>query len=106
VYDSHLCYDTYVISIEQFLLVAESVLGIDADRLKSATKIGSAESADKDVATLEGRLTQARHLPFEQGNPVRTRALQLQHCPCPADKLFVLERQVGPGVRFGGLLVV
>jgi death-on-curing protein len=34
-----------VISIEQFLLVAEAVLGIDGDRLKSVTKIGSAESA-------------------------------------------------------------
>jgi len=34
-----------VLSIEQFLLAAESVLGIDADRLKSATKLGSAESA-------------------------------------------------------------
>jgi death-on-curing protein len=34
-----------VLSIEQFLLAAESILGIDADRLKSATKLGSAESA-------------------------------------------------------------
>lgn len=34
-----------VVSIEQFLLAAEAVLGIDADRLKQATKIGSAESA-------------------------------------------------------------
>lgn len=34
-----------MLSIEQFLLAAESVLGIDADRLKSATKLGSAESA-------------------------------------------------------------
>jgi death-on-curing protein len=34
-----------VVSIEQFLLAAEAVLGIDADRLKSVTKIGSAESA-------------------------------------------------------------
>lgn len=32
-------------SIEHFLLVAESVLGIDADRLKHATKLGAAESA-------------------------------------------------------------
>jgi death-on-curing protein len=32
-------------SIEQFLLVAESILGIDADRLETATKIGAAESA-------------------------------------------------------------
>lgn len=31
--------------IEQFLLAAEAVLGIDADRLKRVTKIGSAESA-------------------------------------------------------------
>jgi death on curing protein len=42
--------DTYgtvqdVMSIEQFLLVAEAVLGIDADRLHGVTKIGSAESA-------------------------------------------------------------
>jgi death on curing protein len=34
-----------VISIERFLLVAETVLGVDAERLKSVTKIGSAESA-------------------------------------------------------------
>jgi death-on-curing protein len=34
-----------MLSIEQFLLTAEAVLGIDADRLKRATKIGSAESA-------------------------------------------------------------
>lgn len=34
-----------MLSIEQFLLAAESVLGIDADHLKSATKLGSAESA-------------------------------------------------------------
>ena len=34
-----------VISIEEFLVVAEAVLGIDADRLKTVTKIGSAESA-------------------------------------------------------------
>jgi death-on-curing protein len=34
-----------VVSIEQFLLVAEAVLGIDADRLETVTKIGSAESA-------------------------------------------------------------
>ena len=31
--------------IEHFLLVAEEVLGIDADRLKYATKLGAAESA-------------------------------------------------------------
>lgn len=31
--------------IEEFLLVAEAVLGIDADRLKTVTKISSAESA-------------------------------------------------------------
>jgi len=34
-----------VISIERFLLIAETVLGVDAERLKSVTKIGSAESA-------------------------------------------------------------
>jgi death-on-curing protein len=34
-----------VVSIEQFLMVAEAVLGIDADRLHRVTKIGSAESA-------------------------------------------------------------
>lgn len=34
-----------MISIEHFLLVAEAVLGIDADRLKRVTKIGAAESA-------------------------------------------------------------
>jgi death-on-curing protein len=34
-----------VVAIEQFLLAAEAVLGIDADRLKTVTKIGSAESA-------------------------------------------------------------
>lgn len=34
-----------MLSIEQFLLVAEAVLGIDAERLERVTKIGSAESA-------------------------------------------------------------
>ena len=34
-----------MISIEHFLLVAEAVLGIDAERLKNVTKIGLAESA-------------------------------------------------------------
>jgi death-on-curing protein len=34
-----------MVAIEQFLLAAEAVLGIDAERLKTVTKIGSAESA-------------------------------------------------------------
>ncbi len=34
-----------MVAIEQFLLAAEAVLGIDADRLKTVTRIGSAESA-------------------------------------------------------------
>jgi death-on-curing protein len=34
-----------MIEIARFLLVAEAVLGIDADRLKTVTQIGSAESA-------------------------------------------------------------
>jgi death-on-curing protein len=34
-----------VLTIEEFLLAAEAVLGIDADRLKTVTKISSAESA-------------------------------------------------------------
>lgn len=38
-------YDDAVLEIEQFLLVAESVLGIDADRLARITKIPLAESA-------------------------------------------------------------
>jgi death-on-curing protein len=40
-----MCYDPWVLSIEHFLLAAEAVLGIDADRLKNVTDIGSAESA-------------------------------------------------------------
>jgi death-on-curing protein len=34
-----------MIEIERFLVVAEAVLGIDANQLKVVTKIGSAESA-------------------------------------------------------------
>ncbi|HTR73455.1 MAG TPA: type II toxin-antitoxin system death-on-curing family toxin [Solirubrobacteraceae bacterium] len=34
-----------MIPIEEFLVAAEAVLGIDADRLKNVTKIGAAESA-------------------------------------------------------------
>ncbi len=44
-----------MLSIEQFLLAAEAVLGIDAERLKRATKIGLAESAlAAPVATYGG----------------------------------------------------
>jgi hypothetical protein len=55
-----------VVSIEQFLLAAEAVLGIDADRLKQATKIGSAESA-LEPSNYSIALTHPIRFPYSKG---------------------------------------